>query len=222
MRQKRDILPFLTFDINNAAPTGYLFVRLQSGRMPADWHNGNGKKRFVFALGNGTNFGEVNAVRDFLQITSTIGKPKNEHPKRRITGLQCPRSEVSGRRLWGMFADKFGTADKFFAGHFVWNYCPLLFLAQSGANITPDKLPKAETAPLFAMCDEFLQTAAEILKPKFYIGIGAFAESRLRVLFGNQSGAIISKILHPSPASPAANKNFPATAEKQLKDIGVW
>ena len=191
----------------------------------------NGKKRVLFLGMNpgpwgmaqtGIPFGEVNAVRDFLQITSTIGKPKNEHPKRRITGLQCPRSEVSGRRLWGMFADKFGTADKFFAGHFVWNYCPLLFLAQSGANITPDKLPKAETAPLFAMCDEFLQTAAEILKPKFYIGIGAFAESRLRVLFGNQSGAIISKILHPSPASPAANKNFPATAEKQLKDIGVW
>lgn len=197
----------------------------------------NGQKRVLFLGMNpgpfgmaqtGIPFGEVNAVRDFLQLAGDVKKPKMEHAKRRVQGFQCPRSEVSGRRLWAMFADKFGAADAFFAGHFVLNYCPLLFLSASGANITPDKIAKNETAPLFALCDDFLRAAVDTLRPQYLIGIGAFAGNRLRLLFNNAKGdnnddnIIIGKILHPSPASPAANRNFADTAKSQLVNIGVW
>uniref|UniRef100_A0A4W6F3E5 Single-strand-selective monofunctional uracil-DNA glycosylase 1 n=1 Tax=Lates calcarifer TaxID=8187 RepID=A0A4W6F3E5_LATCA len=46
----------------------------------------------------GVPFGEVKSVVDWLKITGEVGHPQNEHPKRRITGLACPQSEVSG--LW--------------------------------------------------------------------------------------------------------------------------
>ena len=36
------------------------------------------------------------------------------------------------------------TAEAFFERFFVHNYCPLVFLEESGRNRTPDKLPKAE------------------------------------------------------------------------------
>src|SRR4051812_27145124 len=89
----------------------------------------------------GVPFGEVAAVRDWLKIQTPIQKPAREHPKRPVEGFDCPRSEVSGRRLWGLFAQKFSSADKFFREHFVVNYCPLGFFSESGSNITPDKIP---------------------------------------------------------------------------------
>jgi single-strand selective monofunctional uracil DNA glycosylase len=32
----------------------------------------------------------------------------------------------------------------------------------------------------------------------------------------------IGQILHPSPASPAANRGWAAAATKQLHDLGIW
>ena len=58
----------------------------------------------------GIPFGEVNAVRDYLQIDAKVGRPESEHPKRPIDGLDCKRSEVSGRRLWGWAAERCGGA----------------------------------------------------------------------------------------------------------------
>ena len=141
--------------------------------------------------------------------------------KRPVLGLECPRSEVSGRRLWGLFARRFGAAENFFAEHFVVNYCPLAFMAASGANLTPDKLPAAEIAPLFAACDAHLRAVAEALQPDWLIGVGDFAEKRLRQVF-DESGVRIGKILHPSPASPAANRDWAGAATKQLLAHGVW
>ncbi len=194
----------------------------------------SGQKRVLFLGMNpgpwgmaqtGVPFGEVNAARDWMGIRSrAIGKPRGEHPQRIISGFDCPRSEVSGARLWGMFARRFPSAEDFFARHIVLNYCPLLFLRAEDsrcANITPDKLPASERAPLFAECDRFLQAAAREMRPQFFVGVGAFAGNRLHDLFG-KSGAKVGHILHPSPASPAANRGFAAAAEKQLTDMGVW
>ena len=63
----------------------------------------------------GVPFGEVAAVRDWLKIECPVGKPAREHPRRPVTGFACARSEVSGRRLWGLFAERFGTPEQFFA-----------------------------------------------------------------------------------------------------------
>ena len=86
----------------------------------------------------GVPFGEVAAVRDWLKLPCRINRPSREHPRRPVQGFACPRSEVSGRRLWGLFAARFGTPAKFFAEHIVMNYCPLAFVERSGRNLTPD------------------------------------------------------------------------------------
>ncbi|MBL8394935.1 MAG: single-stranded DNA-binding protein [Candidatus Accumulibacter sp.] len=168
----------------------------------------------------GVPFGEVAAVRDWLGIESEPGKPMVENPWRPIEGFACARSEVSGRRLWGLFRTRFGSAEAFFIDHFVANYCPLAFFDR-GRNLTPDKLPAAEAAPLHAACDVHLRAVVAALQPAWVIGIGAFAEARAaEALTGSRVG--IGRVLHPSPASPAANRGWAATATQQLVGLGIW
>lgn len=192
---------------------------------------GGGKKRAVFLGMNpgpfgmaqtGVPFGEIPAVRDWLGIDLPVGKPANEHPKRKITGFACTQSEVSGRRLWGLFRDRLGTADAFFADHFVANYCPLVFMNESGANITPDKLTPSERSNLAAPCDEHLHDLVAALQPEWLIGIGAYAETQAKKLQQAFPELKVGRVLHPSPASPAANKGWAEEVTKTLEKLGVW
>jgi len=176
----------------------------------------------------GVPFGEIAAVRDWMGIRARVEKPRREHPKRPIEGFDCPRSEVSGRRLWGWAAARFGTAEAFFADWFVLNYCPLVFLEASGRNFTPDKLPAALLAEVQAACDRHLAAALTALAPRWAIGVGAFAEKRVRSVVESDlvDGALarkirVGQILHPSPASPAANRGWEAAAEKQFAALEV-
>lgn len=193
---------------------------------------GSGKKRVVFLGMNpgpfgmvqtGVPFGEVAAVRDWMGIHEPVGKPAHEHAKRPVEGFQCARSEVSGRRLWGLFAERFGTPPAFFKDHFVLNYCPLVWMSASGANLTPDHLPAAEMAPVEQACLQHLGEVISLLEPAWLIGVGAFAEERLRrAAQAGGSTARVGRILHPSPASPAANRGWAEAASRQLRDLGVW
>jgi single-strand selective monofunctional uracil DNA glycosylase len=168
----------------------------------------------------GVPFGEVAAVQGWLGIEGAVGKPRPECPKRPVEGFACRRSEVSGRRLWGLFAERFGTPAAFFADHFVANYCPLAFMGPGGRNLTPDKLPSTERGPLEAACDEHLARLIEALEPEWCIGVGGFATACLgRVATG---GAKVGTVLHPSPASPAANRGWAGAATAQLEALGVW
>ncbi len=191
---------------------------------------GGRKKRVIFLGMNpgpfgmtqtGVPFGEVAAVRDWMKIAAMIGKPAYEHPKRPVLGFDCIRSEVSGRRLWQLFAERFVTPEKFFARHFVVNYCPLVFCEASGRNFTPDKLPAGEQARLFAICDAHLRRVLEILEPEWLVGVGGFAFVRSEVA-AEKTKIKLGKILHPSPASPAANRGWPQAATKQLVELGIW
>ena len=192
---------------------------------------GNGRKRVVFLGMNpgpfgmvqtGVPFGEIAAVRDWLKISAPIAKPATEHPKRPVLGYACPRSEVSGRRLWKLFSERFGSPKKFFAEHFVANYCPLAFLSASGSNVTPDKLSKTERARLAEVCDAHLRRVLDILQPAWLVGIGAFARERGE-LAADGTPIRIGQILHPSPASPKANRHdWTQTATQELVALGVW
>ncbi|ADE55415.1 uracil-DNA glycosylase family protein [Coraliomargarita akajimensis] len=169
----------------------------------------------------GVPFGEISLVRDWVGIFSLVSKPANEHPKRPIDGFDCPKSEVSGRRLWGLMQERFETAEAFFADHFVANYCPLVFMEASGKNRTPDKLPAAEVDALYSLCDTHLRNLVTALRAEWVVGVGAFAEARatealqgLNVKFG--------RILHPSPASPIANRGWAPQATKQMQALGLW
>ncbi len=171
----------------------------------------------------GVPFGEIEAVRDWIGINVPVGKPPQEHEKRPVEGFQCQRSEVSGRRLWGLFQSRYGTPDNFFRDHFVANYCPLVFMEQSARNRTPDKLPAAEREPLDAVCDTHLARVIEVLDPEFLVGVGAYAEACLkRASESRGARGSVLRILHPSPASPAANQDWAGKVTRQLKEAGVW
>jgi single-strand selective monofunctional uracil DNA glycosylase len=204
---------------------------------------GVGKKRALFLGMNpgpwgmaqtGVPFGEVSAVRDWLGISAPIGRPRDEHPRYPVDGYACKRSEVSGRRLWGLFRERFGRAEFFFEEHFVVNYCPLLFIETSppgarlykngkeGArNLTPDKLSPALRSTLYETCDAHLRALVRALSPQYVIGVGNFAEARAS---GLDLGLEVKtgKILHPSPASPRSNSDWGGAADRQLKEMGVW
>ncbi len=168
----------------------------------------------------GVPFGEVAHARDWLGIDAPVETPAVQHPKRPILGFDCRRSEVSGRRVWGWAKRRFGSPGAFFERFLVWNYCPLAFLLESGANLTPDRLAAREKAPLFEACDRALRRAARVLEPRLVVGVGAFAEGRaLRAL--EEFEVPIGRMLHPSPASPAANRGWEGQAERDLRALGV-
>lgn len=168
----------------------------------------------------GVPFGEVGLVRDFLGIEARVDQPRRLHPRRPIEGFACTRSEVSGLRFWGWARERFGTAAAFSRRFLVANYCPLVFMEASGKNRTPDKLPAAEQAPLFAACDAALRRLVDWCEPRWVIGVGRFAANRAAVALGTD-GPPIASILHPSPASPAANRGWAAVVERQLREQGI-
>ena len=191
---------------------------------------GDGSKRVIFLGMNpgpfgmvqtGVPFGEVAAVRDWLGLEGPVRPPERVNPKRPVEGFDCTRSEVSGRRLWGLFRERFGSADAFFAEHFVANYCPLAFF-DAGRNLTPDKLPVAEQEPLLASCDAHLCALVAAFQPEWVIGVGGWAETRALEALGTSNGLRVGRILHPSPASPAANRGWAQAASRQLAELGVW
>ena len=90
----------------------------------------------------------------------------------------------------------------------------------SGRNRTPDKLPAAEREPLLEVCDRALRSTVRHLGPQLLVGVGAFAERRARLALGGLD-VRIGRILHPSPASPAANRGWAEQATRELEAMGV-
>ena len=191
---------------------------------------GAGAKRVIFLGMNpgpwgmtqtGVPFGEIQAVRDWLGVEAKVQRPADEHPKRPVTGFSCTRSEVSGRRMWGLFAEQFETPQAFFRDHYVVNYSPLLFLEEGGRNRTPDKLPGKEKEQLFEVCDHYLRKAVEMLQSTWVVGIGKFATERLEAALSNYD-LNIHRIPHPSPANPHANRNWSELTLETLREAGIW
>jgi len=220
-----------------AAPTAWVYNPLVYAQEPAESYlarYGRGRKRVLFVGMNpgpwgmaqtGVPFGEIAAVRDWMGIAGRVESPATICPAKPVSGFACPRSEVSGRRLWGLMQERFGEAPVFFAGHFVTNYCPLMFLEARGANRTPDKLHRHEREPLFEICDAHLQAVIAALEPEYVVGVGKFTEGRIRALAAAASRNPTFKaagILHPSPANPRANRGWAELAAAQLTDLGVW
>ncbi len=177
----------------------------------------------------GVPFGEVSAVVEWLKITSPIGRPVREHSRYPVRGYDCPRSEASGKRLWGFFRKRFGDVAHFFERHFVVNYCPLLFIAsgmlknglEGARNLTPDKLPRSEREVVLEICDDLLRSVIHALEPRCVVGVGNFAaQSAARALEG--CDIPMYKILHPSPASPKSNVDWEGEVTRQLVAQGVW
>ena len=168
----------------------------------------------------GIPFGEIQAVRDWMKIQAPVGSPKKTHPKKPVLGFACTKREVSGQRLWGWARKTFRTPGRFFKRFFVINYCPLIFIENSGRNRTPDQIRVTERKPLLEICDQALSRTIEYFKPRYVVGVGKFAEQRAKTVLDEQK-IKMGMIAHPSPANPQANRGWELLIEKQLSELGI-
>ena len=215
-----------------SAPVTHVYNPLAYARRPHELYLerfGTGHKEVVLIGMNpgpfgmaqtGVPFGDVQFVRNWMGIEARVERPTSEHPKRPVLGFDCKRSEVSGSRLWGWAQNRFGAPEAFFSRFFVVNYCPLVFLETTGRNRTPDKLPADEREALQSACDEALRSAVDLLRPEHVVGIGVWATKRASAALGERS-APIGTVLHPSPASPRANRGWAEQAESDLRGLGI-
>ncbi|HET7631609.1 MAG TPA: uracil-DNA glycosylase family protein [Gemmatimonadaceae bacterium] len=163
----------------------------------------------------GVPFGDVAMVREWFGIETRLGRVlPTQHPKYPILGMACARNEGSGSRLWRWASERLGSPDEFFARFFVWNYCPLLFI-KDGRNLTPEHLNRHERDALTALCDRALADVVRALAPTAVVGIGRYAQQRATEVLG--ADADVRYLLHPSPANPKANREWPALAEQALE-----
>ena len=218
--------------LNFNAPVTHVYNPLEYAWGPYEQYlksYGTGKKEAILLGMNpgpwgmaqtGVPFGEVVAVRDWLQIEVPVGSPEKLHPKRPILGFDCIRREVSGKRLWGWVQNTFITPKRFFSRFFVANYCPLMFFNIGGSNITPNQLKIADRKPLLAACDRALLNMVNELQPRYVVGIGKFAYERAMAAL-EVTDTIIGCVTHPSPANPKANRGWEKMASKEFRDIGI-
>lgn len=215
-------------ELHFGAPVAHVYNPLEyaelAHRQYCERFAGPGKKRLWLGMNpgpfgmaqTGVPFGEIEAVRDWLGIEAPVKSPAKTHPKRPVEGFACSRSEVSGRRLWGWAKARFGAAERFFQDNFVYNYCPLLFLEESGRNLTPDKLPARETQALYEACDRALRATVVALEVKAIVAIGVFAEKRAKRAL-TEPIEHFYRVPHPSPASPVANRGWSQAVENALE-----
>ena len=221
-------------ELTFAPPVAFVYNPLVYAREPLErylerWGSGTRELLFVGMnpgpfgmMQTGVPFGEVEMVRDWLGIEGKVARPPVEHPKRPVEGFACARREVSGARLWGWARSRFTTPERFFARAFVWNWCPLGFLDAGGRNLTPDKLPRAERLAIETVCDAALAEVAATLKVRWVVAVGAVAEAAvLRAIGERRDSALIARIPHPSPASPAANRGWASQVDVALQKAGI-
>jgi single-strand selective monofunctional uracil DNA glycosylase len=213
-------------------PVSHVYNPLDYARKAHDlyYHRYGGRPKEIVLLGmnpgpwgmaqTGIPFGDASAVKDWLHIEAPIGRPLHPHPKRPVQGFHCPRSEISGRRLWGWAKKQFKTPEKFFSRFFVANYCPLAFMEATGKNRTPDRLNALDKEALFAACDLALNRLIQWYLPRHVLGVGNFAEKRAHIALKGLD-VQIGKITHPSPANPKANRGWEAVVNRELRALGI-
>ncbi|KAL7643956.1 UNVERIFIED_CONTAM: hypothetical protein RMT77_005968 [Armadillidium vulgare] len=171
----------------------------------------------------GVPFGEVDHVKNWLNIDGKVERPSKELRQKPIHGFECTRSEVSGNRMWSLLKELSGDPKTLFEKVFIHNYCPLAFLSKTGKNITPVELPVEERKSLEEICDKYLIQVIELLKVEFLVCIGNYVSQRSQKAL-ERSGVIgvqVSTLMHPSPINPKANKGWKQIAIKQLQEANV-
>ena len=66
-----------------------------------------------------------------------------------------------------------------------------------------------------------MRRVLEILEPEWLVGIGGWAMERGE-LAAEGSNVRVGQMLHPSPASPKANRGWARLATEELVALGVW
>jgi len=168
----------------------------------------------------GIPFAATSVVRDLLDISGIdVGQPANPHPNRPVNGLNHPKEEVSGTRLWGLLQERYGDATQIFRNVFIVNHCPLMILdGPRGSNITPNNISGPTVLDLLERCDQHLREVAIALDVEQVIGIGKYAEKRAKAALEGM-GIQVKTCWHPSPASPLANRNAGADWRENVSSV---
>jgi single-strand selective monofunctional uracil DNA glycosylase len=174
----------------------------------------------------GVPFGDPVVVGEWMGLTGAVGQPpENErHRDRPVRGLESSRREVSGQRLYGLARDAFGGLEAFLARLWIVNYCPLAIFDAAGANVTPPQLSARERTVLAGPSDSHLREVIALLRPRAVVGIGIYAFERVQSVvdgLGPHAPAA-ARMLHPSPASPRANRDWASLALADLAAAGVF
>ena len=151
-------------------PVTHIYNPLQYARSAYDAYLEayGGKPKEVLLLGmnpgpwgmvqTGVPFGE-NHYSARLAENETKPGDTRQHPPQTTPWKDFNAKGVKsvGKRLWGWAKNMFGTPERFFSRFFVANYCPLMFLEETGRNRTPNQIPVSERTPLLAPCDQALR-----------------------------------------------------------------
>lgn len=167
----------------------------------------------------GIPFGEHKIVTEWFQISGNVSRPEKEHPLRKVEGLDCHRSEISGKKFWGLFKTLCDTPEIFFEYSFVYNVCPLAFMTSSGKNVTPAEIKGQEQKTLNSICDEAFLDIIKDLQVEIIVGIGKFAEKRAISALKNykESNVKVLSIPHPSPRNLKNSTNWAEATVEALK-----
>ncbi|XP_015110588.2 single-strand selective monofunctional uracil DNA glycosylase [Diachasma alloeum] len=195
----------------------------------------------------GVPFGEVNTVVNWLGLSGNVDRPPREQPDRRVQGLLCKRSDVSGKRFWELFKRLCCTPEVFFRHSFLRNYCPVALMDAGGRNITPAELKatsvlelssvdrgegifslislgvlqRPEQTRVVQLCDWFLGESVKALRAEVIVGVGRFAEKRARHVvktFGLSTQ--VFWMPHPSPRS-TGTQDWSTKAQEILQDLNL-
>lgn len=173
---------------------------------------------------NGVPFGDTPIVRRILADYSLRRARQDQPPRPSIArpnttwgtsinvplheaiGLEYPRGEESGRRLWGLLEQLCGSLDAVLERCLLINYCPLVLLDAAGRNVTPSSWPRTAepVRTMEAACDAWIREVVSIVKPETVIGVGAYAHDRCGWALREVVGLQVVGMRHPSPLAGSA------------------
>ncbi|KAK6639299.1 hypothetical protein RUM43_007571 [Polyplax serrata] len=172
----------------------------------------------------GIVFGDKDHVKEWLKLCGQVNKPKKEHPRKKITGLDCSRKEISGKKFWGFFRKLCQTPEQFFQHSFVYNLCCLAFVDTSGKNITPPEIKDIQVRNrLLNICNETFVKIIKEFKFEIVIGVGKFAEKNAitELRRNGLSNVKVLSIPHPSPRSAKIFRVWEEMTLKKLKEYDL-
>ncbi|XP_013171163.1 PREDICTED: single-strand selective monofunctional uracil DNA glycosylase [Papilio xuthus] len=158
----------------------------------------------------GVPFGDVSSVREWLGIEGPVGKPPKELETRPVRGFECTRTEISGKRFWGLLKEICGTPEKFFESSFVYNYLNQQWMKTNGCNLTPGDFKVTEMKALYEICDPIFIKVLELYNVQTIIAVGKFCETRAHKAieaYLPSKGKTIKVLYLPHPSPRTVNNN---------------
>ena len=190
---------------------------------------GEGRKRVVFLGMNpgpfgmvqvGVPFGEVNAVRDWMQISAPVAPPKTPNPSRPVEGFTCQRSEVRVSACGRFFAERYPHAQDFCRP-----LCAELLPAgvlRSRAQRDTRQAPEERNRTALCRLRCTFRRASTRWRRNGWSASASLPDAGASSACPFVPAGEDRHRAHPSPAGPIANRGWAPQAAAQLTALGIW